>query len=578
MTKRKRRRRSTNNQSPIGDVLRMIFAIALIAIAVVLVVFVFGKVKDTALLPGFGGKNEEMSAESQSGNALNENSEDDTLDGESKTLEEAGHPGFHVNEDGKTYYLAKQDGEPVKSTWIEEGNRLYYFGQDGFMKTGSYSENGMIYTFSDDGVVKQIRYNSAYKPDAASVNPDYQSLVTSKKVWAYLLPDKKDGNYFALMYKKTTDPMPHQLGGDENPQYTGPYSIQIDGDYIYFMTRTEKPSDSEQAQNGNIYRMKPGSTERELAAEKANGYKAINGAVYYDANGKINRTTTFTKDEQKQKNTADSGDYQIDISKSTKAYLTDNAGNVIEPQEDGSRMKVGNFTYKLGKDGEIQDVQVKTSVNKSGYTYSIESSQLFGKTVSHVVRKGKDGVIEAISSEFEGTTGNLHYDADSGAMFAEYEDSAGDSHILRISLDGDVDCLKEEGSGLGRLLLYGFEKGKLICKEITGNTSKFITLDKNAVLPLAVGVDPVKLIDSGEAEETETTEKAAAGSHTENKKETETTAAIAAPPKAEEKQHQPEGPKVTSDNGADAGDEKQKETKTELIGPGNSALIGGAPS
>lgn len=588
MTKRRRRRhRST---SPIGDVLKLIFAIAMIAVAVVLVVFVYGKIRDTSAPLFGGGSAAESSAEEGQETGRSEAQKDG-----SGPLADAqrSHPGFHVSEDGRTYYLPEEGADPLKDAWLDEGGRLYYFDRDGYMKTGTYTESGMRYTFAEDGAVKRIQYQPDYQPDAASVNADYPSLVSDKKLWTYLLKEKKQGSYYALMYKKTTDPMPHQLGGEENPQYTGPYSMQLDGGYIYFLKKTAHPTEAETGENGSIYRMKPGSTVRELAAEDAEGFKVLGGVVYYDAEGKLNRTTTFTEDVQKKTASADTDGYYVDITEGDRAYLRDSTGAALTFDASESKIKVGNFTYKTAEDGEILDVQAKTRVNKGGYTYAIESSQLFGSAVSRVVREDKDGVKEVISSEFEGTAGNLHYDAGSGAMFAEYEDKKGNSHILRISMDGDADLLTEHGDGSGRLLLYAFEDGEAVCKEIIGADSRFITLDLSKTAPLAVSIDPVQVITDGGADGS----GAGTGSETdkanESKGETlsrtpETEAALEAPP-AETKQtaaapDQKKGEGAAEMGKAPAASKKEEaapgtaETGAELMGPGTGALVGGAPS
>lgn len=564
MAKSRRRRQRHTTQA--GDALKLILAILLIAAAAIVVVFVYDQIR--------GAANGSVETASTEGAASESASEADIVIGG----EEATEPGLHVEgaagagasdtelkqAKAENLYYIKKDGEQAKEEWIAAADALYYFGADGYATSGTYQEPGMIYTFGANGQLQKIRYNPAYKPDAQSVNKDYESLVQTKTLWAYLLMDRSYGSYYALMYKRTTEPTPHQLGGEKNPQYAGPYSMQIDGNYIYYLLSTDTPKKGEEETNKTLYRMRPGDEKRQIVARDVEGYKVLDGTVYYYADGSLQQTTSFSEDSTVNPPLNDADSYEVDISSGNAAYLLDSYGDPVTGEDEA--LKAGNFTYKLGADGEILSVREKTSVNKSGYTFSIEAGKLFGKQVSRVLRENGSGEKEVISSEFEGSTGNLHYDFDTGYMFAEYTDGSGNSRILRISLDGDVDYLAdstEVSAGSGETLtLYALQDGAAIVKAEQAGT--FLSLRETAVVPLAVGIDPIPAEEDADGGASETT-KAAIDI-------TETTAGAktgAAPPAQTSEQ---EAPQQTAEQAAPP-------AQSSGQGSGDAGVVvGGAPS
>lgn len=537
--------------------LKLFLAILLIAAAAVVVVFVYEQIRDTANGGLEQSAGETAASEPASTAELVIETEAASVHG----LQLEGISGpvtAEALEKAKASELryVKENGEEAKQEWIASEGALYYFGADGRATSGTYQEPGMLYTFGANGRLQKIRYNADYKPDAQSVNKDYESLVQTKKLWAYLLMDRSYGSYYALMYKQTTEPTPHQLGGEKNPQYAGPYSMQIDGNYIYYLLSTDTPKKGEEETNKTLYRMRPGDEKRQIAARDVEGYKVLNGVVYYYGDGRMQQTSAFAEDDTINPPLNDPDSYEVDISSGSAAYLLDSFGEPVSG--DGERLKAGNFTYKLGADGEILDVSEKTSVNKSGYTFSIEDGKLFGKAVSRVLREDGSGVREVISSEFEGSTGNLHYDFDSGYMFAEYQDGSGNGRILRISLDGDVDYLADSANVSAesgeQLTLYALQDGAAIVKAEQAGT--FLSLRESAVVPLAVGIDPVP---AAKEDASETDKDAIDITETESEVK-----AGAAPPSQTDAQ---EAPRQTAEQAAPP-------SKTE----DTDAVVGGAPS
>ena len=183
-------------------------------------------------------------------------------------------------------------------------------------------------------------------------------------------------------------------------------------------------------------------------------------------------------------------DFYVDISSGDKAYLCTEDGRRVTLQSE--EFKAGNFRYELSAGGEILSVADKSSVNTGGYTYTVEADDAFGTPLSRVVRTSDEtGKKEIISSEFEGRCGDLHYDFDSGNIFAEYTDTSGKSRILKITKDGDVDYLLDDG-GDAKLELYALQDNNAICRAEGADSVSFISLRLRATVPLALAVEPVE--------------------------------------------------------------------------------------
>lgn len=70
--------------------------------------------------------------------------------------------------DGKGYiFKSTSTGQQVKNSFINQGNNLYYFGNDGYMVTGEQSINGANYYFLDNGVALR---NTIYTDDSGKAH------------------------------------------------------------------------------------------------------------------------------------------------------------------------------------------------------------------------------------------------------------------------------------------------------------------------------------------------------------------------------------------------------------------------
>ena len=402
----------------------------------------------------------------------------------------------------RRYYLV--------NSWLDLGGNLYHFDAEGHACRDSFHEGAFSYDYDDEGILKKISYNKNYSEASAASDAELPGLVQTKTLWAFMDTKKTLGDYTAIMFKKTTDSLSHVLGGDSSPQYASRYAYDIVGGKIIYLAVPQggNASDSPGANSsrnasadtvlknivGKVFCMTPGADYREIAAEGAYGFKAFPDdagelVVYYYDGENIRRSTQMKKDESMVSFTEDAS-YTVDISEDEKAYLCLSSGQRVTLQTGG--FKAGNFTYSLAADGEILSVAEKTTVNTGGYTYSIENGEAFGAKMARVIRKDKAGTAEVISSEFSGSTGNIHYDYDSSSIIAEYVDGSGTGGLLKITLSGDVDLIQDAVSPGGKTVLYAIDGGNAIYKTSGSAGTVFKKARISASTPVAVAVEPAK--------------------------------------------------------------------------------------
>ena len=419
----------------------------------------------------------------------------------------------------KRYYLT--------DSWLDLGGNLYHFDAEGHACRKAFKEGAFIYEYDDDGLLKKISYNKSYNGASAASSEELPGVIQTKTLWVYMDTTKTLGDYVTVMFKKTTDSLSHTLGGDLSPQYASKYAFDIVGGKIIYLAVPDgeisqdniaaagrssgaDSSDTGLSANqsgtdavlskiaGKVFCMTPGADYRELAAENAYGFKALaddGGQLviyYYDGMG-VHRSTQLKKDESMAVFSEDA-DYTVDISESGKAYLMLTSGQRVTLKSDS--FKAGNFKYSLSSDGEILSVAEKTTVNTGGYTYSIENGEAFGEKMARVIRKNGDGATEVISSEFSGSTANIHFDYGSSSIIAEYVDGTGVGGLLKISLNGDVDIITDAASPGGTVVLYGIDGTNAIYKTTESAGTVFKKARIAASSPIAVAVEPISTVVS----------------------------------------------------------------------------------
>ncbi len=491
-SRRKRGRRSNH-------VSNIISSVALIVIAILLLIFVYFYISNNSFTDALSIFSKDSSL-SESESVIDAEQADESSE-ESKT-------GLIQDSEGKLIYVLTDteadlyepeqlveldDRKLLANSWFEDDDNLYYFGEDGCAVT-DYSEAAMQYTFDKEYKLSTIKYNDGYISDSEDTSIDYPGVVQTKTLWAFLDTEKSLGELCAIKYKKTTESFSHSLGGDTLPQYTSRFAMSVADGYIYYVAFVNSSDKLTESIANKLFRMKPGADYREVGAENIRGYKVYEApdghvSVYYDDGHGVYLADSFEKDDTVMVFSEDAN-YFVDY-QSGEAVLMLEGGYPVTLASQA--FKAGNFTYTLDADGTITAVAAKTKVVTGGYTYTVENGASFGSKKARVVRS--DGAkSEVISAEFEGSTGNLHFDFASSKIIAEYTDKEGQAGLLAISLDGDVDAIYD-ASKLGSVCtLYSIQDGFAIIK--TDDSSEPFKKAKIAAsYPLAVGIDPIDITE-----------------------------------------------------------------------------------
>ena len=142
--------------------------------------------------------------------------------------------GWYETDEGWRYYLDEKNF--VTDAWKEIGGYLYHFGEDGFMITGEWKQEGQIFTFHDTkGYLKKIGTDLDYVPESTGENLD--SLVRTNAFWCFLKDEEGTGLFKTIMYRRTVENKIMVLGGESAPERTTKNSMRAYGDYVYFLPK-----------------------------------------------------------------------------------------------------------------------------------------------------------------------------------------------------------------------------------------------------------------------------------------------------------------------------------------------------
>ncbi len=432
MYNRKRR----GNDSPIVTAALAVVAAAVLVVAVIAVYIVFHTIQSDY-------KRMELAEETEE------------LTEAPIEIEQKEEPGWNETEEGWSYLL--EDGTYVTESWKEIDGFLYYFDEQGIMKTGEWKKDGQIFTCHDvKGYLKDIQIDFDYVPEDTGENLD--SLVRTNAFWCYL-DDTSGGIFKTILYRKTVETKVLPLGDADDPEKTTAHSMRVDGDFVYYLPKVEASqeaqlSDSEKALCNVLTRMRPGQKVKEILAEQVGGYLILDHTVYYSQNGKIYHTTAGTE------LAVGRTQYSAEIEQGD-CYLVDAAGNRAE-SENGQVLSIGDRSYTLDPTGRVERVS-QGSVESNGAAFSLEGTgsnarvyrkdSAGGRTViqadygvqgfcvvdnaiyySSFVDKGSDGSWvsqifrtdlqgenkRAVSQPFQGSVGGMYYFEDTGHIYGEY--------------------------------------------------------------------------------------------------------------------------------------------------------------
>lgn len=417
--------------------------------------------------------------------------------------------GWYETDEGWRYYLDEKNF--VTDAWKEIGGYLYHFGEDGFMITGEWKQEGQIFTFHDTkGYLKKIGTDLDYVPESTGENLD--SLVRTNAFWCFLKDEEGTGLFKTIMYRRTVENKIMVLGGESAPERTTKNSMRAYGDYVYFLPKVKESqlsrlSEAEKGLCNKLFRMMPGSNTKELIAENVEGYLVLDDIIYYSQGGKILSATSGTEMATGEAR------YSVVI-KDDSCYLVDEMGNPAVA-ESGNSVNVGDRIYRIEEDGLIKYVKhgqltidgktyylggsgTNTSVNvkqdgrdtgiiKETYgvqSYCIVDNQIYyssyvektasGEWYSQIFKTDMDGQNkQAVSERFPGVMQNMYYYEDEGQIYGEYhpaiwKQAYGVAAV--ISRDGNIYRINDSSARTGKhvdgndmLEIVMARDGKVIC-------------------------------------------------------------------------------------------------------------------
>lgn len=526
-------RRKRKKESPFKTVLLALAAVFIMVCAVSVVVAVFQKIsKDYEKL--------DLLKPSESA--------DETI-----TIETEAPIGWRLTDDGYMFYNA--DETYVKNTWKAIDGFLYHFDASGIMTTGEWSDEGQIFTFSDKGYLKDIQADLSWKPEQTGENLD--SLVKANAYFCFL--GEADGPFKPIMYRKAVESQVMMLGGETAPEKTTRNSMRAYGDYVYYLPKvksgqTAKLTGEELKLCDSLFRLIPGSGEKELIAEHVGGYLVMDGVVYYSQGGKIHSATSGTKIGVGEKQ------YHVTV-KDGDCYLLDQVGQPVKTDSSGT-VQIGDRIYRIENDeGKIRYVK-RAQETIDGYTYymdsvsgkydgiyrkngggskviaqeayGIQSYCIAGQKIYYSAYVEKDGSgvwhsqifkaeldgsgKEAISQRFAGMMGNLYYYEGSGEIYGEYHPEIWNRAygvIAAVGMDGSIYTINDSAVRVGTavsdndmLELVMVEDGTITClwHDVVWNRTTGIT---STLWSKAIQMKKTDrtLLETGEAEPPEETKE-----------------------------------------------------------------------
>ena len=492
-------RHRKKSRSYFAETMDIVKTVLLVVIAAAVVVFVIFFIKNSLSDKEDGTMKANIftslfKSEEESGI---ESSTEETVPGE-EVKETVSQEGFQRDADGNIFFI--RDGERVCESWLEYSGRLYYFDEIGLACTDLLSLDAFDCFFTADGALRSIEQDLSYIEPFTDYKADYPGLVKTKTLMAYLKESRSLGRFYCIEYKKTAETMSHVLGGSQNPQYTTAGTMQIAGNYIYWLSRVSSPNELESPFNGNLYRMQPGSNTREIVCEDLSGYLALSDdAIWCSKNGEIFKLTGADCREDKTVPV-----FTSDMA--THAELHDGALYLYTDYGIPVTMKTDSFTsgvfdYALDETGEIISVKGRSTAGAGGRTYAVRSEG--GR--SAFVTVSEDGTETQVSGDFPGKTGSIFYNADDGYLYAELVYPDGTNHIICSSPDGYVDMLLEGKHDSYKMKIAGFGDGivYVIEEDAMGNTVSE-ALDVYALTGLALSADAVQETEPETESENET--------------------------------------------------------------------------
>ena len=321
-------------------VLRLLFSLVGLGVAAAAAVFLLQPVRKSAetLRPTEGNTPTQQAIQVD---AEGENEEPEILYGWNETRE------------GRRYRDA--DGSFRESSFLEDGDSLYYMDENGYAATGSRQFGNQNFVFDDDGALKII---------SRSYGREQNETVLSVQMKEY--------------------------GREEEAVYIVNDSIILDGGWIYYLY-----SDGTEGGLPVLLRMKMESDETEMIADHVTGYTVQEHGVWYCVNNEVRR---FAKETEA---VAVGEGYTVEA-EDGGWYLKDSYGRNVEGV--GGYETINSRIYRL-EDGLVKNVRPDTP--KIG-SYSFRTADA-GHSNAVLLGDGSTYLQQGEAVDCVGVSGNTLY-------------------------------------------------------------------------------------------------------------------------------------------------------------------------
>lgn len=261
--------------------------------------------------------------------------------------------GWNDTKNGRRYRL--ENGLWLEDAWLEDGEFLYYLGEDGYALTGNCQFGVQNFTFDDTGAVTGI---------SRAFGREQNETVLSVQM--------------------------ENFGHGDDAENIIDDSITLDENWIYYLY-----ADSTSNPLPMLLRVMRDSDDTELIAENVTGYTVQQNNVWYCSDGEIQHF------EKETEGTAVVGSYTV-TEENGSWYLKDGYGRNVSGS--GGYETIGRRVYRV-EDGRIKYVRPDTQ-KIDNYTFRCENVG-----ISPVIRlgDGREYIRQGVAVDSLATLGETLY-------------------------------------------------------------------------------------------------------------------------------------------------------------------------
>ena len=377
------------------------------------------------------------------------------VDAEGETEEPEILYGWNETREGRRYRDA--DGSFRESSFLEDGESLYYLDENGYAATGSRQFGNQNFVFDDDGVLKII---------SRSYGREQNETVLSVQMKEY--------------------------GREEEAVYIVNDSIILDSGWIYYLY-----SDGTEGGLPVLLRMKMESDVTEMIADHVTGYTVQEHGVWYCVNNEVHRFGKetdavavgegYTVEEEDDgwhlkdsfgRNVEGVGGYETINSRIYR--LEDGLVTNVRPDTP----KVGTYSFRTADAGHSNAVLLGDGSTYLQQGEAVDCVGVIGTTLYYsVIMQGGDepvsqiwsvdvyeGGAQAVSGTFRGRVRSMYQFPESEAILMDYRPGDSGSVYGKLGIITgkkayvlEDDSVREESSGNDQILPVWTRDGKALC-------------------------------------------------------------------------------------------------------------------